>query len=276
MLKVSELFIYPIKSLGGISVATAMVTDRGFEYDRRWMLVDENNQFLTQREFAAMALLQVELTPEGLKVYHKKNIHSQIIIPAFSESNEKANVEIWGESCEVQFLSKITDEWFSEMLSVKCRLVYMPDSTNRSIDDRYAFNKEITSLSDAFPFLIIGQSSLNDLNSRLAEPLPINRFRPNIVFTGGDPFEEDVIEHFTINNINFYGVKLCARCVITTINQDNADKAKEPLTTLATYRMKNNKIYFGQNLLHNGKGTICVGDAIEIMKVNSSPAFNIS
>ncbi len=276
MLTVSELFIYPVKSMGGISVASAMVTDRGFEYDRRWMLVDENNHFLTQREFEAMALLQVELIFEGLKVYHKKNIHSPIIIPFSSETNEKANVEIWDDNCEAQFVSRIADEWFSDMLLLKCRLVYMPGSTKRCVDKSYAFNKEITGFSDAFPFLIIGQSSLNDLNSRLTEPLPINRFRPNIVFTGGGPFEEDVMEHFTINHINFYGVKLCARCVITTINQDNADKAKEPLRTLATYRMKNNKIYFGQNVLHNGEGTISVGDTIEIIKVNASKAFNNS
>jgi uncharacterized protein YcbX len=276
MLTVSELFIYPIKSLGGISVASAMITDRGFQYDRRWMLVDENNHFLTQREFAAMALLQVELTSGGLKVYHKKNIHSPIIIPAFTETNEKANVEIFGESCSAQFVSRIADEWFSEMLLLKCRLVYMPDSTKRSVDNRYAFNKEITSWSDAFALLIIGQSSLNDLNSRLAEPLPINRFRPNIVFTGGAPYEEDVMKHFTINGINFYGAKLSARCVITTINQENAGKAKEPLKTLAAYRMKNNKIYFGQNLLHNGAGTISLGDTMKIIKVNASEAFNIS
>jgi len=275
MLQVSQLFIYPIKSLGGISVANALITDRGFQYDRRWMLVDENNQFLTQRELADMALLQVEITAAGLKVYHKKNIHYQIIIPFFSETNETANVEIWSESCEAQFVNKIADDWFSEMLLKKCRLVYMPDCTKRSIDNMYAFNKEITSLSDGFPFLIIGQSSINELNSRLAEPLPINRFRPNIVFTGGEPFEEDTMEHFTINHINFYGVKLCARCVITTINQDNAAKAKEPLKTLASYRMKNNKIYFGQNLLHNGEGRISLGDTIEIKKVNASPAFTI-
>jgi uncharacterized protein YcbX len=275
MLQVSQLFIYPIKSLGGISVANALITDRGFQYDRRWMLVDENNQFLTQRELADMALLQVELTEEGLKVYHKKNINYQITIPFIPETDETANVEIWGEICETQFVNKTVDEWFSQMLSTKCRLVFMPNWTKRNIDNKYAFNKEITSLSDGFPFLIIGQSSLNELNTKLSEPLPINRFRPNIVFTGGEPFEEDIMEHFIINHINFYGVKLCARCVITTINQDNAAKAKEPLKTLASFRMKNNKIYFGQNLLHNGEGRISLGDTIEVKKINASPAFII-
>ena len=149
----------------------------------------------------------------------------------------------------------------------------MPDSTKRKVDESYAANNEITSLSDGYPLLIIGQASLDDLNSRLAEPLSINRFRPNIVFTGGAAFEEDRLKHFAVNGINFYGVKLCARCPIPTIDQDNATKSKEPLKTLATYRMKNNKVYFGQNLLHNGEGIINVGDEIIIHELNEPAQF---
>jgi len=269
MLVVSELYIYPIKSLGGIALSSATLSDRGFQYDRRWMLVDENNCFFTQREFPEMALLQVEVMHAGLRVYHKNNIDSSIIIPFISETNETATVKIWSNECEAQFVSNSIDEWFSEMLSFKCRLVYMPDATKRLVNEKYSLNKEITSFSDSHPILIIGQSSLDELNSRLPEPLPINRFRPNIVFTGGEAFEEDLMEHFIINDINFYGVKLCARCMITTINQDNAIAAKEPLRTLATYRMKDNNIFFGQNLLHHGEGTVNVGDKIELMKKKS-------
>lgn len=276
MLTVSELFIYPVKSLGGIPVSSAKVTDRGFEYDRRWMLVDLNNRFLTQRELATMALLQVELTATGLKVYHKKNISSQINIPFLPQTTEETTVEIFEESCNAIFVSKIADEWFSKMLAINCRLVYMPGSSKRFVDERYAIIREITSFSDGYPFLIIGQASLDDLNYRLAEALPINRFRPNIVFTGGKPYEEDTMENFNINNVSFYGVKLCARCVITTVNQDNASKSNEPLRTFATYRQRNNKIYFGQNLLHDGEGTIRVGDTIEVMKVNNFEIFDSS
>ena len=276
MLTVSELFIYPIKSLGGIPVSSAKVTDRGFEYDRRWMLVDLNNRFLTQRELQVMALLQVELTSNGLKVYLKKDINSQINIPFLPETKEEVTVEIFEESCKAIFVSKIVDEWFSKMLAINCRLVYMPGSSKRFVDEQYAINHEITSFSDGYPFLIIGQASLDDLNYRLAGALPINRFRPNIVFTGGKPYEEDAMEHFTINNVNFYGVKLSARCVITTVNQDNADTSKEPLRTLATYRQNNNKIYFGQNLLANGEGIIKVGGIIKVIKINSSEIFDIS
>jgi uncharacterized protein YcbX len=264
MLQVSELFIYPIKSLGGIAVSSAVVTDRGFQYDRRWMLVDKNNEFMTQREFAEMALLQTEILEDGLKVYHKKK-ETNIIIP-FEPEGETISVQVWSDTCKGIVVGKKANEWFSDVLGKHCRLIYMPDATKRRVDGRYALNKEITNFSDGYPFMMIGQSSLDDLNSRLEEKLPINRFRPNIVVTGGTAYEEDGWAHFTINDINFYGVKLCARCAITTINQDNIKQGKEPLKTLATYRQKNNKIYFGQNLLHHGEGSLHIGDEIKLLE----------
>jgi uncharacterized protein YcbX len=264
MLSVSELYIYPIKSLGGISLDVARLTDKGLQYDRRWMLVDMNNRFITQREFPVMSLLQVSLTEESLRIQHKKISGETLFIPFQPQSNEMQMVEIWEDKCKAQLVSHEADEWFSDMLVMQCRLVYMPDTTNRNVDSMYAMNKEITSFSDGYPMLMIGQSSLDDLNSHLPEPLPMNRFRPNIVFTGGKPFEEDTMEHFVINEIDFFGVKLCSRCAITTIDQDEATKAKEPLKTLATYRMQDNNVYFGQNLLSKGEGEIHIGDLIEI------------
>jgi uncharacterized protein len=266
MFSISELHIYPIKSLGGISVNTARLTDRGLKYDRRWMLVDKNNRFLTQREFPAMALLQVNLANNGLEVHHKKIAEEILVIPFQPGSDKMVMVDVWEDKCGAQFVSKEADEWISDMLAMHCRLVYMPDATNRRVDDRYAKNMDITSFSDGYPLLMIGQSSLDDLNSHLSEPLPMNRFRPNIVFSGGEPYEEDTMEHFSINGIDFFGVKLCSRCVITTIDQDEAIKAKEPLKTLAAYRLKDNNVYFGQNLLYRGEGEICTGDIIEIKK----------
>jgi uncharacterized protein len=268
MLQVSELFIYPIKSLGGISLSSALVTDRGFQYDRRWMLVDSDNQFMTQREFAEMALLKVQIEENGLKVTNKQKGDS-IAIP-FETNGETITVQVWSDRVKGIVVDKKLNAWFSDMLSTSCQLVYMHDQTQRRVDGRYAIHKEITSFSDGYPFLIIGQSSLDDLNNRLDEKLPVNRFRPNIVFTGGSPYEEDTLAHFTINDIHFYGVKLCSRCVITTINQDTIKKSKEPLRTLSKYRMKNNKIYFGQNLLHHGEGSIAVGDKLKPIEGKAS------
>jgi len=265
MLAISELFIYPVKSLSGIPVSSAAVTERGFEYDRRWMLVDEDNRFITQREFPSLALLRTQITDKGIVVEHKQN-HSSFIIPFQPQKNSFINVQVWSDICKAQLVSDVADIWFSDILSFPCRLVFMPDETRRRVDTRYARNREITSLSDAFPFLLIGQSSMDDLNNRLTKKLSVIRFRPNIVFTGGEPYEEDVMEHFVVNNIHFYGVKLCARCTIPTIDPETGEPGKEPSKTLAAYRMQRNKIYFGQNLLHEGEGVVSIGDKIETIK----------
>lgn len=264
MLTISELYIYPIKSLGGIALDKATLTERGFEHDRRWMLVNADNQFISQREVSAMALLKVQLTEQGLLITNMGVPGEELQIPFLPTITETEMVTVWSSHCRAQRVSDEADAWFSKQLGFTCRLVYMPDTTRRYVDGRYAHNKEITSFSDGYPLLLIGQASLDDLNNRLETPLPMNRFRPNIVFTGGAAFQEDYMKHFEINGITFLGVKPCARCVITAINQQTAEKTKEPLKTLSTYRMKNRKIYFGQNLLHQGTGVVSVGDAITI------------
>ncbi len=253
--------------MGGNSINSANLTDRGLQYDRRFMLIDENNCFLTQRVFPKMALLQTEIEDDQLLIFEKNSKDNKFILPLSPKPiSENIRVKIWDDECEAQLISKQADDWFSQKLNSNCRLVYMPESTKRKVDTEYALNNEITSFSDAFPLLIIGESSLDDLNSRLAEPLPMNRFRPNIVFAGGTPFQEDAIEHFKIKGLDFYCVKPSARCVITTTDQETGIAGKEPLKTLSTYRSKNNKVYFGQNILVNGEGKINVGDKIEIIK----------
>src|SRR5882757_8810006 len=199
MLTISPLYIYPIKSLGGIPLEAATLTDRGFEYDRRWMLVDENNRCLTQRELPQMTFLQVQLQENGLLIRHRYK-NDPILIP-FDPAGEHCTVTVWDDTCTARYVDGLDgkkdgveehmesiDEWFSRMLSFPCRLVYMPDDSRRKVDPNYAREEEITSFSDAFPLLIIGQASLDDLNGRLTQPLTMERFRPNIVFTGGTPF----------------------------------------------------------------------------------------
>lgn len=264
MLTVSELYIYPIKSLGGIALNSALLIERGFKYDRRWMLVDANNQFLTQREVNAMAFLKAQLGEQGLLITNISKPGEEVLVPFEPTVAETEMVDVWSSRCRGQRVSDEVDAWFSKQLGFACKLFFMPDTTRRYVDGRYAHNKEITSFTDGYPLLLIGQASLDDLNSRLEEPLPMNRFRPNIVFTGGTPFEEDYLKHFDINGIPFFGVKPCARCVMTTINQQTAEKAKEPLKTLSTYRLKNKKILFGQNLLHQGTGIISIGDTLTV------------
>ena len=175
-------------------------------------------------------------------------------------------VTIWDDCCEAQHVSGEADKWFSEKLDFSCRLVYMPESTKRKVDSSYAIDNDITSFADDYHILLIGEASLQDLNSRLEKPLPMNRFRPNFVMEGGMPYEEDTMEQFSINDINFYGVKLCSRCIVTTTDQETGIAGKEPLKTLATYRGFNNKVLFGQNVLCGGEGMIKIGDEIRVVK----------
>lgn len=263
MIQLSALYVYPIKSLGGFPVDQAIVTDRGLQYDRRWMLVDEGGNFLSQRKLPQMALLQTSIGSGMLTVRHKTN-GGEINIPLETQSTKKIEVTVWDNRSTGIHVSEDADDWFSEQLGVRCRLVYMPDEAPIHVDPDYAHNGEINSFSDGYPFLLIGQSSLDDLNSKLAEPVPMNRFRPNIVVTGAAPFAEDGWKQFTIGGIQFLGVKKCGRCVVTTINQDNLEMGQEPLKTLATYRQQGKKINFGQNLLHRGTGMLRVGDAVEV------------
>ena len=259
---ISALYIYPVKSLAGFSVAEAAVTAKGFEHDRRWMLVDKAGKFITQRESHAMALLQTAITSDGLYIFHKQSPDKNITIPFLSTPGEVKKVKVWDDECEAWVYGNVINDWFSEILEIDCELVYMPDETNRLVDAGYAKDNETTSFSDGYPFLIIGQSSLDELNKKLSTPLKVDRFRPNIVFTSGEPHAEDNWKHFTINEIDFFGVKTCGRCMITTIDQQTSGAGKEPLKTMATYRSFDNKIKFGMNLLHKGIGCVKVGDKI--------------
>ena len=261
MLLVSALYIYPVKSLGGIPVDSATVTDRGLEYDRRWLLIDNQGIQITQREVPAMALLQPAITEKGLQITHRPT-NAQLLIPYNPFTNDFTEVQCWDDTVRAQFVDPAADAWFAEVLKINCRLVYMPDDTRRQTDLNYTEKGHFTSFADGYPFLLIGEASLDELNSRLDEPIPMNRFRPNIVFSGGVPFEEDNLHQFTIAAIRFNGVKLCARCVMTTIDQLTAEKGKEPLRTLAGYRRDGHKILFGQNLIHHGAGRIAVGDQL--------------
>ncbi|HLP35797.1 MOSC domain-containing protein [Lacibacter sp.] len=274
MLSISHLYVYPIKSLGGIELSSARLTDRGIEHDRRWMLVDEDNRFLTQREFPQMALLRTAIHANELTVYEKGNEVDKIRVNLYPAGNGTVNVQVWDDVCEALQMGDAANQWFSEKLKRVCKLVYMPDASKRKVDTDYALNNEITGFSDAFPLLMIGQASLDDLNSRLEIPVPMNRFRPNIVFTGGAAFEEDTMKHFQINGIDLYAVKPCARCAITTTDQKTGATAKEPLKTLASYRTGNNKVYFGQNILYKQQGTITVGDELKVVQRKESLQLN--
>jgi uncharacterized protein YcbX len=272
LLTLSEINIYPIKSLGEISLQSSEVEERGLKYDRRWVLVDETNTFFTQRDFPGMALIRVSVENEGLKLNHKTKTIEPLFISFEFEHTKTDKVVIWDDTVIGEFYSKQIDDWFSEIIGIPCHLIKMPESTKRVVDESYAKNK-IVSFADGYPFMIIGQSSLDDLNSRMEIPLPMNRFRTNFVFTGGKPFEEDSWKKFKIGNVIFEAVKPCARCVITTTNQETAERLHEPLLTLSKYRKFDNKVMFGMNLVCESTGIVKVGDILKPIKPSFFNAF---
>lgn len=273
----SEINVYPIKSLGGISLKSATVENRGLEHDRRWMLVDEKNKFLTQREFPKMATIGVEITKNGLAV---SSDNKSLEIPFETNSDETASVKIWSSRCRAKVYEKSVNRWFSDVLQTDCKLVLMPEDATRKVNYFYAVHKtDAVSFADGYPVLLTGEESLTDLNSRLKTPVPMNRFRPNLIVSGADAFAEDGWKQIKIGDAVFHVVKPCGRCVMTTIEQESGEKqGTEPLKTLASYRIPKRsikkKILFGQNLIAENVGAVLnVGDEIEIIETKNSPQF---
>ena len=262
----SELNIYPVKSLRGISLKEAVVEERGFQYDRRWMLVDRERKFITQREVPRMATVGIEVGPSGMRV--TSNGSGTLEVQAEPETGETAYVTVWSAKVKAEFYSEEVDRWFSDAIGSECRLVVMPEASKRVVPPpSVRLFKDTVSFADAYPYLLIGEGSLADLNSRLESPVPMNRFRPNLVVAGSEAFAEDKWKRIRIGSTEFHVVKPCARCVMTTVNQSAGVKeGKEPLATLSSYRNRDGKVLFGQNLIAEKPGGIVrVGDEIEVL-----------
>jgi uncharacterized protein len=266
----SEINIYPVKSLSGISLQTSKTEERGLRFDRRMMLVDQNNKFITQRECPQMAAIRLKIS-ENYFVASKSE--DEILIPCLPNSEKKATVKVWSSSVKAVFYGSEINEWFSDILKTKCSLVFMNEDAKRIVSPFYAVRKfkDKVSFADGYPYLLIGENSLVDLNGKLEKPLPMNRFRPNLVIKDSAAFAEDEWKKIKIGDTIFHVVKPCARCVMTTIEQSNGVKdGNEPLKTLAKYRTKNGKILFGQNLIaENAGGFLKVGDKVEILELKN-------
>jgi uncharacterized protein YcbX len=259
---VKSLHVYPLKSAAGVDVLEATTTDRGFENDRRFMLVDGRGRFLSQRQIPEMALLETELSREAL-VVRRQGRRGVVEVPLRPEQGHRAEVEVWGDRCEA--LEIEGGAWFSEVLGVPCRLVYMPEDSGRLVDPDYAAHGEVVSFADGFPYLLLSQASLEELSRRVGETMSARRFRPNLVVEGGEPGDEDRWQRIRVGEVRFALVKPCARCEIVTIDPGTGRAGKEPLASLAAYRRQGKKVVFGQNLLALGGGVVRVGDPVEAL-----------
>lgn len=266
--KLSEIWVYPIKSLPGIRVKSAMVLEKGLKGDRRFMLIDEHGVFMTQRNYPQMAMFDVSMEQEVIRVrLNSMDRLGTLFITNEGHTNEKGTIKtrVWDDEVEVYEMNQAYSKWFSETLDVICKLVYFPEKGVRRIDPKYVVEEHHVSLADGYPYLIIGTNSLADLNDRVGQSLSMKRFRPNFVFENGTPYEEDGWKNFGIAEVCFSGVKPCARCAIPSIDPETGIKGDEPLRTLATYRKKDSKIYFGQNVIALNHGEIKEGDEIILL-----------
>lgn len=258
----SEINIYPVKSCAGIALSTVALDRFGPQGDRRWLVVDRYGDFLTQRQLALMALVTTRYS--GDKLLLEKG-ESGIHIPVPVRGTTRRSIQIWGESVAADDAGDEAAAWLSQVLAVDCRLVYMADDIVRPVAAEYACAGETVGFADGFPLLLISQASLDDLNTRLAQPVPMNRFRPNLVVSGCKPYAEDGWRRIRIGEMEFDCAKPCSRCAVPSIDQANGQRDPQINRVLAGYRRVDGKVYFGQNLLYRGLGSLRLGAALEVL-----------
>ena len=264
MIRVTGLFRYPIKSCAGISLDSAVLDHRGIEHDRRWMVVDATGAFRTQRELPRMALIHPRVSQDGLTLTAEGM--TEVSIPLTAHGS-RLTAGVWNDEVEAIDQGEAVAEWLTRFLAEPLRLVRFDDAQDRRVEQAYAVRPEDqVGFADAYPLLIGNEASLAELNTRLDEPLPMRRFRPNIVVAGAEAYAEDSWSRVRVGEVEIAVVKPCARCAITTVNPDTGMKGKEPLTTLAKYRKAEGGVMFCENAIHLGLGTLRVGDSVVVQE----------
>lgn len=260
--RVTRLTVYPVKGLAGQQLETVEVQDRGMVWDRRWMLIDDERRFLTQRQLPKLATIKAAVNAGELLLRHRD---SQIAVPVEPPASApKIQVTIWRDQVEALFLPD-AGPWLSTILGHRCDLVFMPDTTRRQVNPAFAPADSIVGFADGYPILLIGEASLTDLNTKLGQAVPMDRFRPNIVVSSPEPFVEDQWGELQIGTVQLRGTKACDRCSVPTVDQLTGERTgPEPIRTLSTYRRFGDGVYLGQNLIVRRRGTIAVNDLVVV------------
>lgn len=265
MITISNLTYYPIKACRGFDAAESFVERMGLVKDRRMMVVTPEGHFLTQREIPKLALVTPTLTNDSVTLSAPNVDSLRVEIRA---EGDIFPVQIW-KSADVHAIDQGAQaaEWFSNWLGVAVRLVHFAAGYQRRVSAEYAVHADDqTGFADGYPILVISEESLQDLNSKLDAPIPMNRFRPNVVVKGGAPFEEDAWKRIKIGGVELALVKPCARCVVTTIDKETLIQDKEPLKTLSQYRKHELGAIFGMNAIPLNEGKIQTGMRVEIIE----------
>ncbi|RYG39191.1 MOSC domain-containing protein [bacterium] len=259
MPRIASLHIYPVKSLRGFSVDEAVVECRGFAHDRRFMIVDTEGQFMTQRSRPRMA--QIAALIEGNELVIDWN-GQQSAVPLLGDGPE-VSVRVWSSEVKALHISG-ANRLLSEALGISCRLVRMPDSSIRPTSSDVSQDGDHVSFADGFPILLANIASLRNLSERAEQEFPMARFRPNLVIEDAEPWSEDGMTTIRIGDLTFRNVKPCIRCSVTTLDQETGDaRGPEPLATLAKFRRLEKGVAFGSNLIPDAEGTIRVGDLVQ-------------
>lgn len=266
-LRLARIYTYPVKSCGGVAQERATLGERGLRHDRRRMLVDGDGRFLSQRRLPRMALISISFSGDALLLDAPSM--PTLALPLEPDQNELGPllpVRIFDDHTQGAAEGAEADRWFGEFLGAECRLVYMPDDVMRPVDPRYARSTDLVGFADGFPLLVLSEASLADLNSRLRQPVTEDRFRPNLVVSGGEPFCEDGWRRVRIGGVDLRVAKPCSRCAITTVEQATGEMGEEPLRTLSRYRKAGDGVMFGQNLAHDTPGELAVGDRVQVLE----------
>lgn len=264
MITISSLIYYPIKSCRGFEVKSANVERMGLQHDRRMMVTTPEGDLLTQREYSRLAWVLPTLKDGTLELSAPGFDALQIGIQT---SGTPVSVNVW-EHKGIQAIDQGDEaaQWFSDWLGADVRLVHIADGYKRLVNEKWAVRADDhTSFSDGYPILIASEEGLADLNSQLESPVPMNRFRPNIVVKGGNAFVEDTWNRIRLGDVELAVVKPCARCVVTTIDKETLVQSKEPLKTLTKFRKQELGVIFGQNVIPLNEGSIQLGMTVEVL-----------
>ena len=274
---VGGLRVYPVKSCRGIAVERSPVEARGLQHDRRWMIVDPAGTFVTQRTVPRMALVQVALEGEGSAPRPGELPPAPDVLalrfPAMPELRVPTRpphdaatraVTVWRDRVQAVDCGPEAAAWVTAALGTPLALVYLPGDVQRAVNPKHARPGDLVGFADGYPLLIACVSSLQDLNARMDAPLPMDRFRPNIVVHDTPPWAEDTWRRVEVGRLSIRVVKPCARCVITGTDQETAARGVEPMRTLSTFRRVDNDVLFARNAIPDGDGTIAVGDAVTV------------
>lgn len=266
MLRLSALYRFPVKSLGGECLQRAAVGALGLAGDRRWMVVADSGRFLTQRQLPRMAQVTARWR-DGVTLELRAPGQPSLTVAVPPADEALREVTVWRDSLAAPDAGDAAAQWLSEFLGLDCRLVHVPEARARQVDLAYARPGDRVGFADGFPLLLIGQASLDDLAARVGRPLEMLRFRPNLVIDGAAPYAEDGWGRLRIGEVEFERVKPCSRCAIPTLDPHTGERSDdgEPLRTLATYRRDADGVYFGQNLIPRGSGVLEVGMPVELL-----------